>query len=346
MQRRSFISSTLGAALAFPLAPKVSVAETMPENLIRPKVLHKGDTVGVIASATAVSDPDHILRAKQVLDYLGLNLKLGRYVANGSGHKTRTVEERLANLHEMFSDDEVNAIFEIRGGYGSSQLLDGIDYDLIRQNPKIYVGFSDITAMHLAIHKYTGLVTFHGPVLLSSFTDYTVAHFQKALFETAPLGEVTIPIENKGIRPKHLLRTIHSGKAKGRLMGGNLSLISDLMGTPYEIDTNGKILFLEDTGERTYRIDRMLTQLRLAGKLQQAAGIIFGKCDSCGSKGYTWDYSLGEVLDNILGNLNIPVLYGLTIGHTPDKLTLPIGVEAELDADRGVLTILEAGVVG
>lgn len=349
MQRRDFISTTLGAALALSLVPKTSQTEsqiTQPKQMIRPKVLSKGDTVGVIASGTAVPDPDRILDAKQILEHFGLKMKLGQYVADGSGSKTRSVKERLTSLHDMFRDEEVKAIFEMRGGYGSPQLLDKIDYDLIRQNPKIYFGFSDITAMHLAIHKYAGLVTFHGPVLLSSFKKYTAEHFSKAIFETVPLGELTNSYDIQDIRPKHPLRMIRSGKATGTLIGGNLSLISNLMGTPYEIDTKGKILFLEETGEKTYRIDRMLTQLRLAGKLAEAAGIIVGECPDCNSSGYTWDHSLGEVLDNLLGDLNIPVLYGLTIGHTSEQLTLPIGVEAELDAERGVLNVLEAGVVG
>lgn len=347
MQRRNFISTTLKVALASPFLPaQLSYAQTTsPTPIIRPKVLSKGDTVGVIASGTAVPDPDRILEAQRILNYFNLKMKLGKYVNQGSGYKTRSVKERLANLHEMFSDPEVKAIFELRGGYGSIQLLDHVNYDLIKQNPKIFFGFSDITALHLAIHKYTGLVTFHGPVLLSPFKGYTVEYFQKAIFATAPLGALTNSTDEQDVKPKHPLRTITSGKAQGELIGGNLSLVASLMGTPYEINTKGKILFLEETGEQPYRIDRMLTQLHLAGKLSQAAGIIIGECNDCNSTGYTWDYSLGEVLDSILGDLNIPVLYGLTIGHTSEQLTLPIGVTAQLDADSGIVNVLATGVV-
>ncbi len=346
MQRRSFVSTTLGMALASPfLSAQLSYAQTTsPTPMIRPKVLSKGDTVGVIASGTAVPDPDRILEAQRILNYFNLKMKLGKYVNQGSGYKTRSLKERLANLHEMFSDPEVKAIFELRGGYGSIQLLDHINYDLIKQNPKIFFGFSDITALHLAIHKQTGLVTFHGPVLLSPFKGYTADYFQKAIFATVPLGELTNSTDEQDIKPKHPLRTITAGQAQGELIGGNLSLVTSLMGTPYEIDTKGKILFLEETGEQPYRIDRMLTQLRLAGKLGQAAGIIIGECNDCDSTGYTWDYSLGEVIDSILGDLNIPVLYGLTIGHTSEQLTLPIGVTAQLDAGSGVVNILTTGV--
>jgi muramoyltetrapeptide carboxypeptidase len=259
-----------------------------------------------------------------------------------------SITERLDDLHAMFSDNEVDAVFAIRGGYGSMHILDRIDYDLIRRNPKIFLGYSDITAMHLAINKHSKLVTFHGPISLSRFTDYTQKYLRKALFETQPIGAVTNPPESNELRPAHPLRTIRSGVASGQLIGGNLTLISNTMGTPYEIETRGKILFLEDVDEEPYSIDRMLTHLRLAGKFDGVAGVIFGECQDCRPKDYkpssTIPYSLGEVLDNILGNLKVPVLYGLTIGHTDDQLTLPLGVAATLDATKGTLEIKEAGV--
>ena len=172
----------------------------------------------------------------------------------------------------MFADPAVNAIFAIRGGYGCGQLLDRVDYDLLRKNPKIFLGYSDITALHLGIQKRAGLVTFHGPVALSGFSDYTQKHFRQALFEKAPIGTVTNPPESNPLRPVHTLRAIRPGKARGPLIGGNLTLIATTMGTPFEIETRGRILLLEDVGEEPYSIDRMLTQLRLAGKLESAAG--------------------------------------------------------------------------
>jgi muramoyltetrapeptide carboxypeptidase len=249
----------------------------------------------------------------------------------------------------MFRDPEVKAIFAVRGGYGSEQLLDGIDYPLIRRNPKIFLGYSDITAMHLAIQRHAGVVTFHGPVALSGFSDYTQTWFRRALFSTEPLGAVTNPPETNQLRPKHTLRTIRPGKARGRLIGGNLTLVATTMGTPYEIQAKGRILFLEDVGEEPYSIDRMLTQLRLAGKLNEAAGIIFGECNGCKPREFQQSFdstfSLGEVLDEILKQANVPVLSGLTIGHTEDQLTLPEGAMATLDAGRQELVIEESGVV-
>jgi muramoyltetrapeptide carboxypeptidase len=360
MKRRNFLASGM-AALVIPLLEKTSgartrtlpaetlSAETLPVDLIRPKALRPGDTVGIITPSTPVIDPDRLALAERTLKYFGLRMKMGRNVGKRSPDYRSFVAERLDDLHAMFRDREVSAVFALRGGYGSPQLLDRIDYDLIHRNPKIFLGFSDITALHLAIHKHSRLVTFHGPVVISGFTAFTQQHFRRALFETTPLGKVTNPPETNELRPNHTLRTIRPGTASGQLIGGNLSLVVATMGTPYEIETRGKILFIEDVGEEAYSIDRMLTQLRLAGKLDGAAGLIFGECAGCGPGDYkpstASPYSLGETLDNILGALKIPVLSGLTIGHTSDQLTLPLGVMATLDADGGTLEIKEAGVM-
>lgn len=332
MRRREFLPSAaaLHAKVAGPLLARV---------------LLPGDTVGLITPATYVADPDRLIIAERTVRYFGLKPKIGANVRRREGYLGGSIEERLADLHQMFADPEVKAVFPIRGGYGSAQLLDRIDYELIRRSPKILVGYSDITALHLAIHGRTGLVTFHGPVTMSGFSDYTQNNFRRALFEAKPLGGLTNPPESNPLRPGHILRAVCPGRARGRLTGGNLSLVCALMGTPFEIETRGRILFLEDVGEQPYAIDRMLTQLRLSGKLEQAAGIIFGECSDCRPREFQPSFestlSLGEVVDRILGGLKIPVLSGLTIGHTNDQLTLPLGVAATLDADQGELTIEE-----
>jgi muramoyltetrapeptide carboxypeptidase len=316
--------------------------------LLKPKVLQPGDTVGLITPATYVSDPDSLIAAERTVKHFGLRPRMGRNVRKRYGYLGGSIQERLDDLHAMFGDPEVKGVFAVRGGYGSGQLLDRIDYELIRKNPKIFIGYSDITAMHLAIHKRTGLVTFHGPVTLSSFTDYTIGHYKRALFGREPLGTLTNPTEQNTLRPRHTTRAIRPGRTRGRLIGGNLSLLAATMGTPFEIDTRGKILFIEDVGEQPYSVDRMLTNLRLAGKLDAAAGIVFGECNECTPREYQPSFqstlSLGEVLDDILGGLKIPVLTGLTIGHTSDQLTLPLGVMTTLDADRAELIIEEAAV--
>ena len=337
MERRKFLASC-GAAFL----PEAQ------EDLIHPPALRPGDTVGLITPATYVSDPDRLALAERTMKYFGLGIKWGKNVRKRTGYLGGTVQERLDDFHDMFRDAAVRAVWAIRGGYGSAHLLDRIDYGLLRKNPKIFLGYSDVTALHLAIQKRAGLVTFHGPVVLSRFSEFTQVHFRRALFEATPLGPLTNPPEPSRLRPEHLLRTVRPGTARGRLAGGNLTLISTTMGTPWEIETRGRILLLEDVDEQPYSIDRMLTQLRLAGKLDQAAGIVFGECRDCRPREFqpSFDstFSLGEVLDEILGSLKIPVLSGLTIGHTDDQLTIPLGVLATLDADRGELVIEEAGV--
>lgn len=342
MQRRTLLK-TLAATAALTAVSGKSFANNS-SGYIKPHSLKLGDTVAVIAPGTAVTDPDDIARAKEALDYFCLNMKLGKNVLSGSGYKTRSVIERLDDIHAAFSDPEVKAVFAIRGGYGSPQLLDGIDYDLIRKNPKIFVGYSDITAMHLAFNKLAGMVTFHGPMPLAAFSGQTSENFKKAIFSSEPIGFLANPESKSGFRKIYPTRTMTSGKAQGRLIGGNLSLISGLMGTPYEIETEGRILLIEDVGEQPFRIDRMLTQLRLAGKLQKAAGIVVGACSDCtpsGSQSSTWDSTLGEILDNIVAKSGIPAFYGLMFGHTSEQMTIPFGVEAIIDADTGTLNITE-----
>ena len=346
MKRRSFIKAVTATTAATLFTPVI--ARPPADGMILPRHLRPGDLVGLITPASYVADPDRITLAERTLKYFGLRARWAKGVGKKSGYFGSPAADRLEDLHSMFRDPDVKAIFAVRGGYGTQHLLDRIDYDLIRRNPKIFVGYSDITALHIAINKFSRVVTFHGPIVLSRFTEYTQNHFRRALFDPKPIGRLTNPPEGDNIRPLHSLRAVRPGRANGQLIGGNLTLISTTMGTPYEIDTRGKILFLEDIDEETYRIDRMLTQLRLGKKLEQAAGIVFGECNGCGPRDYKpsmeSNYSLGEVLDNVLGDLKIPVLSGMTIGHTSDQLTLPIGISATLDADLGTLDITESCV--
>lgn len=345
MNRRDFTLS-LAAMSLIGLTPKKVFSQD--NKYIKPKQLEEGDTVGLIAPGTNVSDPDDIARAKEVLDYYGLKMKLGRNVLSGSGYKTRSEDERVSDIHDMFLDRDVKAVFCLRGGYGSIRLLDKIDYDMIKRNPKIFIGYSDITALHLAINKYSNLITFHGPVGLSRFTKFTSDSFERALFDDDEIGELNNPELKSNFRSIYPCRTIKQGIAKGEITGGNLSLISSLMGTKYEMDAKGKILMIEEVGEQPYRIDRMLSQLKLAGKFDEASGVIIGKCSDCGPSGSqssTWDLTLGQILDDIFKDVTIPVFYGLLFGHTSDQLTLPFGLQAEMNANKHTLTINESGVI-
>ena len=248
-----------------------------------------------------------------------------------------------------WADPEVKAVFAMRGGYGAPHLLDLIDYDLIRKNPKIFLGYSDITALHLAINRHARLVTLHGPNVLSDYTEYTRKWFRPAIFGRKPLGVLSNPPDTDPIKPRHFIRTIRPGKAEGEVIGGNLTLISTLMGTPYQPQFKGKIVLLEDIGEEPYRIDRMLNQLRLAGVFREAAGVIIGECVDCRPSDFKpslgSNFSLGEVIDAMLGTLPIPVFYGLTFGHTDDQLTIPLGLRAIMDADNGTLEFLESACI-
>jgi muramoyltetrapeptide carboxypeptidase len=348
IERRGFLAG-VGAALVssptFARGPQSHGAD----GLTRPRRLRPGDAVGLITPSTPASDPDLIALGVRTAKHFGLRPKLGRYVGKRSGYFGSPVAERLDDLHAMFRDPEVKGVFALRGGYGAMHLLDRVDYDLIRKNPKVFLGYSDITALHLAVQKNARLVTLHGPTMLSDFSSYTVEHLKRALFDAAPLGRLTNPQEADELRPEHTLRTVVPGRATGPLVGGNLTLISTLMGTPYEVETRGKIFLIEDVGEEPYRIDRYLTQLRLAGKFDGAAGVVFGECVECGPRDYKPSigsaFSLGEVVDAVLGGLKIPVLAGLTFGHTADQMTLPLGVRATLDADAGTLEIKESALL-
>lgn len=330
---------------AFAATATVSAQAPAGQPLLKPRALREGDTVAVIMPSTHVPDPDRLALVKPTVEHFGLKLKPGRFLGKRTASFTQSIEERIADLHEAFADPDVKAVFPITGGYGTMQILDRIDYALIRRNPKIFTGYSDITAMHLAFYKLAGLVTLHSPIVLSAFTKYSQTLFRKALFEAKPIGEIANPPEANPLRPQHPWRTVRPGKVRAPIVGGNLTLVAHTMGTPYEIDTRGKILFIEDVGEDTYAIDRMLIQLHLGGKLEQAAGIVWGECNDCGPgtcrNSSASPFTLGETVDNIFARLKTPVLAGLTIGHTADQATLPLGVMATLDAAAGTLTLEE-----
>jgi len=320
---------------------------TAPPAPIKPRVLKPGDTVGLIAPASYTFDLWRLDDAAARVEALGLKPKFGKYVRGRRGFLSGTDEERLEDLHAMFADRSVAAVFALQGGYGTPRLLDRIDYELLRKNPKILLGYSDITGLHLAIGKKAGLVTFHGPNMIGSLPPRTLDLLKRALFVAEPIGEVTNPEEPDPLNVEFPLRIVSPGVARGRIVGGNLTLVSATMGTPFEIETKDRILLIEDTGEAPYRIDRMLVQLKLAGKLEQAAGVVFGTCSDCAPSRSSFELtlSLSEVLDELLGSLRKPVLAGLLFGHTKEKAIIPMGVEAELDATARRLTIVEAATV-
>ncbi len=344
MQRRTFLTSIAAAISASMFKPRFAVSETKDRKIIKPEALKQGDTVGVITPCSPVFEPDTLAKIKPTFQHFGLKVKIGKHVGTRPSSFQADIAGRLDDLHTMFADPDIKAIVA-SGGYGASQILDKIEYELIKQNPKIFIGFSDVTALLIAIHNLTGLVTFHGPTSYSAYSEYTQEHFKQALFLSGAIGRLTNPDANNTFRPEHRIRCVRPGRASAPLVGGNLSLIVATMGTPYEIDTDNKILFLEDVAEDNYRIDRMLTQLRLANKFKKVKGIIWGECRRCGENYDTSVYTQGEVINNIFLPLGVPVISGMTIGHTADKLTLPLGVQATLNADDGSLTITESALL-
>ena len=329
--------------------PNQSASPTRPNSLRKPAGLQKGDTVGVVALSTPIIDPDDYAKIEPTIASFGLKAKIAPHVHGRSRELGASIRDRVNDLHALFADAQVKAILCARGGYGATEILPYIDYDLVRRNPKIFVGYSETTVLHAAMSQRSGLMTFHGPMpVASSMTSFTQDSFRRTVFAPGFRGVVPRPNESNPLRPAYPLRTIRSGVALGRVAGGNLSMVISLMGTPYEVDTRDRILFLEDVDEEPYRIGRMLIQLHEAGKLDSAAGIIMGKCKNCGPAAYqpstVSPYTLGEHIDQVMMQLKIPVLSGMAVGHTDDQVTLPIGAMARLDADSKTLEILESTV--
>lgn len=347
MNRRNLLKITALSSVFLLKGNTNLVSQTNKPSIIRPKALEIGDKVALVSPASNVTDLLDVYRAQEICDKLGLNSIMPKsIVKTASGYKTRSADERIDELHQAFADKSIRAIFCIRGGFGSAELLDKLDYNLIKRNPKIISGYSDITALLTGINKMTGLVTFHSPVMLSNFDEVTYNSFQKMLFSSSAYGVLKNP-ESTDIRSTNPTIVINDGTAKGELVGGNLSLITSLIGTPYQIETDGKILFLEDVGEAPYRLERMLTQMRLAGMIDKLKGVVIGKCDDCtaGSSQSSWDRSELEVYNYIFAGMNYPVFYGLLFGHTSTQLTIPIGIEAEMNSEKGTLNILESAVI-
>ncbi|MEP4091375.1 LD-carboxypeptidase [Reichenbachiella sp.] len=349
MDRRSFVKKSAVVSATTMLTMNAAGAHNTAEaDIIKPKALRKGDTIGLITPGSAVSR-QAFEKAVNNLESMGFKVRFTENMSVRKGFLAGTDKQRLEDLHEMFEDETINGIVCARGGYGSGRLLPDINYDLIKSNPKVLVGYSDITALLYGIHKKTGLVCFHGPVGASEYSEFTTKGFEQVLVKGRAGMKFEVP---KDWREKEDLAyqtlPLVGGQAEGALVGGNLSLMCSLMGTPYDIDFTDKIVFIEDVGESPYRVDRMLTQLLNSRKLDKAKGIAMGVFNGCETKPEDPDFALSTSLENVLrdrfGELKMPVLYGLPIGHIDDNATLPIGVRAQLDVERATLKLLESGV--
>jgi muramoyltetrapeptide carboxypeptidase len=335
-----------GAAIVAGSLPALVESAAAAEAVLKPKRLKKGDLVGLINPAGATFHPDRAEIAQEVMAALGLRTRFGDHLLDRYGYLAGRDEDRAADVNTMFADPEVRAVLALRGGWGCNRLLPLLDYEMIRNNPKIIMGMSDITGLLLGIYAKTDLVTFHGPTGNSSWSEFTTDQARRVLFD----GEAISMHNPSGtadrlVQVENRVLTITSGTARGPLLGGNLTVLTALMGSSYLPDFDGCILFLEDVREEVYRVDRMLTQLKLAGVLGRINGLVFGRCTDCDPSRSYGSLTLREVLTDHIAPLGIPAWYGSMIGHIKDKFTIPLGVQAEIDADAGSFKLLEPAVV-
>jgi muramoyltetrapeptide carboxypeptidase len=311
-------------------------------NIIKPPKLRNGDLIGLIAPASTPTPDEKIEKGVHYLEQLGYRVIVGNHVSDQHGYLAGTDNDRAADVNAMIRNDEVKAIFCIRGGYGTPRILPLIEYRSLKQNPKIIVGYSDITALQLAVFRKIGLVTFSGPMtgtdMWKDFDAYTEEHFWRTLTSNKKIGV----LKNCDDDPAQVLRI---GKASGIILGGNLSLFTSTMGTPFMPVLRNSILVLEDIDEEPHRIDRMLAQLFNSGALRSAAAIVFGKFTDCVPDDAAEPHLTTEqVQEEYVQKIQCPVIRNFQYGHIPRKLTIPFGLQATLDAKRGILNVLESGV--
>jgi len=346
LTRRQLITAA-GTLTAAAGVSSLSTAAMSSVATIKPRKLQPGMTVGLVTPASNAPENVDVMAAMELVQSLGFEARAADNLFSRNQYLAGTDTQRAQDLNAMFADPGVDAIFCVRGGYGSPRILRDLDYDLIANNPKVLMGYSDITAILNAINVVTGLITMHGPMAGANFSDYSYEQYQRVLVRPtvpAQIGEPP-PFDTRPgvVERENRLTTIVPGRAEGKLVGGNLSLLVTLIGTPYEPDFHNAILFLEDVSEPPYSVDRMLTQLWLAGKLEQVAGIVFGKFTDSDYSGNT--FSMEDVIRDRCEPLGVPVLRGTMIGHVQDQTVVPVGVRASLDADAGSLTLLESAVV-
>lgn len=349
IKRRQFIGSTMISVSAM-LLPKISTANGLSTDKaakILPKRLKKGDTIGLIAPGYSIR-PEILKEAISTLKSIGYKPFHTHRILGNHGYFSSTDEERAKDLNEMFSNTKIDGILCARGGYGCTRIMHLIDFDTIREHPKALIGFSDITVLLNGIYQETGLITFHGPVGSTLNDPYSIEQFQKVLTnpeEQLNIKNIKLTDLSKKNNPEYERYTITGGTATGPLVGGSLTLINALIGTPHEIDFTDTLICIEDVEEAPYRIDRMLTQL-IAGKtFTKAAGILFGVCSGCNASTNRSSFSLKEVIMDRIRPLNIPSVYGMSFGHVENNFTFPIGITAKLDTQNMTLQLLEKSVI-
>lgn len=352
MERRNFILKSLSVP-AVSLLPATTLLGMSGEDssplphVAMGKGLKPGDTLGLIAPGYAVS-PEKLEEAIGYVKDLGYKPYHTDRILGNHGYLSNTDEERLADLHHMFSNNEVDGILCVRGGYGCTRILPYIDWDLIRNNPKVFAGFSDITALLNAMNERTGLVCFHSPVGTTLDTDYNREQFQRVITgngRSTVINPFPYETEEEPHPEEYKPYTINKGKARGVLAGGNLCLLSAMTGTPYEPDYTDKIVFIEEIEEEPYRVDRMITQLRQSATFDKARAVVLGIFNGCNTARNPDSFNLKEVLTDLLGDMKVPVGYGFPIGHIDENATLPLGVPVEVDTEQFTIKILANSVI-
>lgn len=318
-------------------SPTGDTPEVVPSLPLRPRSLQPGDTIAVVAPAGRVAAAD-LVEGCRWLESQGFRLQLGRHLFDRDGYLAGRDRDRAADLNRAFADPAVAAIICARGGWGCARILPLLDWSLARSHPKILLGFSDISALLLAYYVQSNLVTFHGPVIASSWNSFSTAAWRRLLVEGQPM-QMTNP-------PTLPHRMIYPGQARGPLVVANLSVLVAMVGSPYLPHWDGVILIVEEVGESVYRVDRLLSQLKLAGILDRLGGFIFAQCTRCGDPGdRDPTLSLTRVLQDWIRPLEIPSWQGFAVGHVPDKWTLPLGIPVEINAQQGSLALLKTAVL-
>ena len=330
-----------------------------PGSRVKAKPLAIGDTLGLVAPSGSTKDAKAVAKGVAALEKLGFKVLAGRSCSAGRyGYLAAEDTLRASDINDFFADPQVHGIVCFRGGYGTPRMLDLIDYSVVAANPKVFVGYSDITAIHLSFARHAGFPTFHGLMassLAGKMDSFSRESWLHCLTSAQALGELPYPQPTPTKRPSGASAdmpheaaelpghgALVPGRATGILMGGNLSLVAALTGTPYALEPEGKIVFLEDVNEEPYRVDRMLTQLRLAGVFERCEGVVLGSWTHCEPEDPERSLTLLQVFKDVIAPAGKPVLMGFPAGHCLPTLSFPLGVEVELDADAGTLTVTEA----
>jgi muramoyltetrapeptide carboxypeptidase len=338
LSRRTLIQ----AAVAALLVPSAALSAPLPPRR-KPPRLRQGDTVGLVEPAYFTADAFDLEQVMATIRAMGLVPRPAPHLLNRYGYLAGRDEERAGDLNAMFADPGVRAIFAVRGGWGCARVLPHLDFNLIRANPKLLIGFSDITALHLALAARTDCPSIHGPTAASAWGRLSWDSFRRLVFDAETPTWRTPEDTDDRLAQRNPIRTFRPGRASGPLLGGNLTILSSLVGTPYLPSFDGAILFIEDTDEAQYRIDRMLTQLELAGILGRVAGVVFGQCTDCVARNSSsiGGFTLSEILDQHLTPLGVPAFQGALFGHIENQFSIPVGVRAEIDAAAGTIRMLE-----